>query len=123
MTKPIHGVLLGGILGILDGLSTWFVPEARPYLLSIFFGSTLKGLLTGFVVGMFASRVTSVPKSIAFGLVVGLILSFVAAALPNPTGTHPYLEIMVPGGIIGLILGFTTQKYGRASEDEHRMEA
>ncbi|MCG8605037.1 hypothetical protein MJD09_08575 [bacterium] len=118
MSKPIHGILLGAILGILDGLSTWFVPEARPYMLSIVVGSTLKGLVTGFVVGIFASRVDSVLKGIGFGLAVGLVLSFIVAALPSPTGTHPYVEIMIPGGIIGLILGFTTQKYGRPGDGQ-----
>ena len=30
MSKPLLGVLIGGLLGVLDGLSAWFSPEARP---------------------------------------------------------------------------------------------
>ena len=28
MSKPLLGVILGGVLGLLDGLSAWFSPEA-----------------------------------------------------------------------------------------------
>ena len=116
MSKPVQGLVLGAVLGIIDGLSSWFAPEARPHLLIISVGSTIKGLLTGLVIGIFATKVRSLPKGILAGLALGLFLSFLAAAMPNPTGQHPYLEIMIPGGIIGLILGFTTQRYGKRSE-------
>ena len=29
MSAPMVGILVGGILGLLDGLSAWFYPEAR----------------------------------------------------------------------------------------------
>jgi hypothetical protein len=48
------------------------------------------------------------------GLAVGLFLSYLVAAMPDPSLTrHYYLEIMLPGGILGAIVGFATQKYGR----------
>ena len=30
MNKIVLGLVLGGILGIFDGLTAWFTPEARP---------------------------------------------------------------------------------------------
>ena len=41
------GILTGGVLGVLDGLSAWFYPEARPMIAAIVVGSTIKGILTG----------------------------------------------------------------------------
>ena len=32
MNRIAVGVLVGGVLGILDGLTAWFTPEARPQI-------------------------------------------------------------------------------------------
>ncbi|HSE41170.1 MAG TPA: hypothetical protein VLH08_10445, partial [Acidobacteriota bacterium] len=55
----------------------------------------------------------SLPLGIVFGLAVGLVLAFIVAAMPSETGKHYYFEIMLPGGILGMIVGYATQKYGR----------
>ena len=47
MSKPVLGLTVGAILGFLDGASAWFSPEARPLMVTIVVGSTLKGLATG----------------------------------------------------------------------------
>jgi len=47
---------------------------------------------------------------IVFGLAVGLILAFAVAAM-QPGPDHYYFQIMLPGGIVGLIVGYATQKY------------
>jgi len=114
MSKPIIGLLLGGALGIFDGLTAYFTPEARDQLLGIVIGSTVKGLMTGIAIGFFAKKVNSLPLGILFGLGVGLFLAFLVAAMPQPNGQHYYFEIMLPGSILGAIVGYATQKYGRA---------
>ncbi len=101
MNKIVLGLLLGGFLGIFDGLTAWFTPEVRSQLLGIVIGSTFKGLITGVLIGYFAKKVNSLPLGIIFGLAVGLILAFLVAAMPNPAGKHYYFEIMLPGGILG----------------------
>ena len=40
MNKIVLGLLLGGFLGIFDGLTAWFTPEVRSQLLGIVIGST-----------------------------------------------------------------------------------
>jgi hypothetical protein len=51
---------------------------------------------------------------IVFGLAVGLALSgWVASMSPDPAGRFYYFEIMLPGGILGGIVGFATQRFGR----------
>ena len=33
------------------------------------------------------------------------------AAMPSPDGKHYYWEIMLPGAVLGMIVGYATQKY------------
>jgi len=113
MSKPLFGLILGGILGIFDGLTAWFTPEVRNELLGIIVGSTFKGLVAGVAIGYFAKKVDSLPLGVVFGLGVGLVLAWIVAALPSATGKHYYFEIMLPGAIVGAIVGYATQKYSR----------
>ncbi len=116
MNKIWLGLVLGGVLGIFDGLTAWFTPEVRPQMVGIVIGSTFKGIIAGILIGFFARKVNSLPLGIVFGLGVGLLLAFAVAAMPSATGQHYYFEIMLPGGIVGLIVGYATQKYGRGPQ-------
>jgi hypothetical protein len=113
MNKVLLGLVLGGVLGIFDGLTAWFTPAARSQLLMIVIYSTMKGLITGVLIGYFARKVKSLPLGIVFGLAVGLLLAYAVAAMPDPSGHHYYFEIMLPGGILGLITGYATQRFGQ----------
>jgi hypothetical protein len=111
MSKPVFGLILGGILGIFDGLTAYFTPDVRNQLLGIVIGSTFKGLVAGIIIGFFARKVHSLPLGILFGLGVGLLLAYIIAALPSETGKHYYMEIMLPGALVGAIVGYATQRY------------
>ena len=116
MSKPIFGLLLGGFLGIFDGLSAWFsAPEVRPQIVGIVIGSTVKGVVTGVLIGFFARKVRSLPLGILFGLAMGLFFAYLIAMMPNEQGGHYYWEIMLPGAILGMIVGYATQKQGASS--------
>lgn len=111
MNKPLLGLVLGTILGAFDGLSAWFTPAVRNALLGIVIGSTIKGLIAGVLIGFFARKVNSLGLGILFGLGVGLLLAFAVAAM-QPGPNHYYFEIMLPGGIVGTIIGYATQRFG-----------
>ncbi|MFY9802358.1 MAG: hypothetical protein WA211_19235 [Candidatus Acidiferrales bacterium] len=111
MNKITYGLILGGILGIFDGLTSWFTPEVRPQLMGIVIGSTAKGLLAGVLIGVFARKVHSLARGVLFGLGVGLLLAFFIAHMQGKY----YFQIMLPGGLVGLILGYATQKYQDAT--------
>jgi predicted membrane protein len=49
---------------------------------------------------------------IVFGLAVGLLLAFIIARLQHGY----YFQIMLPGGMVGLIVGYATQRYGRGAQ-------
>jgi hypothetical protein len=116
MNKPLFGLLLGGALGILDGLSAWFTPAVRAQMLGIVIGSTFKGIIAGVCIGWFAKKVNSLAWGILFGLAVGMFLAYLIAAMPQPSGKHYYFEIMLPGSLVGAIVGYATQKYQRATK-------
>lgn len=113
MSKPIFGLVLGGILGIFDGLTALFTPEAAPGIVGIVIGSTFKGLIAGILIGLFAKKFNSLPLGILFGLGVGFVLALLVAMFPDEAGNHYYFEIILPGSILGIIVGYATQKYGR----------
>jgi len=119
MGKVLLAVFLGTVLGVFDGLTAWFTPAVRSELLTIVIGSTFKGLIAGVCIGFFARRVRSLVWVTVFGLGVGLLLAFIVASLPDPSGKHYYLEIMLPGGLVGLIVGYATQRYGRSDAVAH----
>jgi hypothetical protein len=120
MNKIVLGLLVGGFLGIFDGLTAWFTPDVRAQLLGIVIGSTVKGLIAGVLIGYFSKKVNSLPLGILFGLGIGLLLAFGVAAIPNPGGKHYYFEIMLPGGIVGMIVGYATQRFGQGAEMARR---
>ena len=112
MNKILVGLLFGLVLGALDGATAWFTPEVRPLIGSILVGSSIKGMLVGLVCGWFGRKVQSVKWGIVLGALIGLFLAFLVAAMPSETGKHYYLEIMLPGFVVGAIIGFLTQRIG-----------
>jgi hypothetical protein len=107
MNKITIGLAVGAALGVLDGMTAWFTPEVRNDLMGIIIGSTVKGLITGLAAGFFARKVNSTLWGVVLGLCVQLALSYTVAAMQGKY----YLEIMLPGSIVGAIVGFATQRY------------
>ena len=107
MKKPLFATLLGGFLGIFDGLTALFTPEVRGQIVGIVIGSTIKGILTGVIIGLFATRVRSLAIGTIFGLIVGAFFAYLIL-LMNPGHA---LNIMLPGCLVGVIVGYTAQKH------------
>jgi hypothetical protein len=120
MSKPLLGLTLGAVLGLIDGASAWLYPypDVKAAIVGIIIGSTFKGLLTGVIAGLVAQRLRSLPLGILIGLAVGLFLSYLVA-----TTNHYYMEIMLPGAALGAVVGFATQRFGRAAAPAARQTA
>src|SRR4051812_33957580 len=109
MNRIAVAVIVGGVLGILDGLSAWFTPEVRFAILQIVIGSTGKGLVAGAIIGIFARKATRLAPTLVFGTLVGAVLAF---GIAHMQGKY-YLEIILPGSLVGLLTGYATMRYGK----------
>jgi LytS/YehU family sensor histidine kinase len=112
--KPVVGIVLGAILGFFDGSTAMLYPDSQPLIVSILIGSTFKGLITGLIAGFFARKFQSIPLGVLVGLVAGMAVTYPIAAQPV-NGKSYFLEIMIPGTILGAVVGFATQRFGKSA--------
>ncbi len=110
MNKILVGLIFGLVLGAVDGTTAWLTPEARPMVTGILIGSSIKGMIVGVLSGWFARRVQSTKWGIVAGAGFGLLFAFLVAL--REIGNRHYLEIMLPGFVVGGIIGFLTQRLG-----------
>jgi hypothetical protein len=112
MNKIVVGLIFGLVLGAIDGATALFYPETRPVIVGIMIGSSFKGMLVGLFSGWFARKVHSTGWGIVVGSSLGLLFAFIVAVLDASKGKPHYLEIMLPGFVVGAIVGFLTQRMG-----------
>lgn len=80
--------------------------EIPDQIYGIVAGSTFKGVVAGLIVGLVARKTQSTAILVSVGLAIGALFAYLVTI-----GT-PYLwEIVLPGSIVGLIVGFATAKY------------
>jgi len=113
LSKPMLGLVTGGTLGLLDGLSGFFEPSLAPFMTSVITFSMLKGLVAGLLIGFFSKRLRSMPLGLFAGIVITAILSLLVILR---AGMGLFWDIMLPGMLLGLIVGFATQRFGRSTE-------
>lgn len=116
ISRLVLGLVLGGILGLADGLSGFFSPKLAPIMTTVIAVSVFKGLACGVAIGAFSRRVQSLPLGITAGLAIALLASY---AVVLRAGQALFWDIMLPGALLGLIVGIATQKFGRAPEVYH----
>lgn len=117
MNKPTLGLLLGAVLGTLDGASAWFYPDVRDHgmLTGIVFGSMGKGLIAGLVTGLVARKLDNLPLGVLVGFLAFALITLPIALMENDITHKVYFwEIIIPGSICGLITGYATQRCGSA---------
>jgi hypothetical protein len=112
VNKIVVGLIFGLILGAIDGATALFYPETRPVIVGIMIGSSFKGMLVGLFSGWFARKVQSTAWGIVIGSALGLLFAFIVAVMDASKGKPHYLEIMLPGFVVGAIVGFLTQRMG-----------
>jgi len=109
VTKPVLGLTLGGALGLLDGLSGFLEPSLAPLMTSVITFSLLKGLISGVAIGYLARKIHSMLLGILGGLIIAAFFSFL---LVLKSGMALFWDIMLPGMLLGLVVGFATQRFG-----------
>jgi hypothetical protein len=109
--KPLFAMLLGGFLGVFDGLTALFTPEVRDQIGGIVIGSTFKGLVAGVLIGLFARRVRSLAWVLLFGVLVSGFFAYLVAAMQGKY----YVQIITPGALVGLIVGYATYRHSEVT--------
>jgi hypothetical protein len=123
MNRPLLAVILGAVLGVLDGASALVTsPEVASEIVGIVVGSTIKGIVCGLLIGAYTRKARSTRSAVAFGLGVGLSSALLVAWMSAAQGKPAWLEIMLPGALLGLVVGFATQRYGGATRTEGEPE-
>ena len=107
MKTFLYVVMLAAVLGVLDGATAWFTPEVRPQLGQIIAGSVFKDVLGGVVIWVFARKAGSPRSALLFGACLGFLLALIVALLQN---AH-YVQILVPGSLTGLLLGYAAWRF------------
>jgi hypothetical protein len=90
-------------------------PETAPGIVGIVIGIDVQGAAC-----RGPGRLVRPARAIAFGRAAGWpalrgILRVLVAAIPQPSGVHDYWQIIPPGSVLGLIVGYATQRYGQPS--------
>jgi hypothetical protein len=114
LTKPLLGLAVGGTLGLLDGLSGFLEPSLAPVMSSVITFSLLKGLIAGIAIGYVSQRFHSMLVGILAGIGIAAALSLLVIL---HAGMALFWDIMLPGMLLGIVVGFTTQKFGKQSEE------
>ena len=110
LTKPMLGLAVGGTLGLLDGLSGFLEPSLTPLMSSVITFSLLKGLVSGVAIGYFSKRIHSMPLGIWAGVLIAAGFSML---LILKTGIALFWDIILPGTLLGVIVEFATQRFGK----------
>jgi|SRR6266436_442229 len=113
LTKPMLGLAVGGTLGLLDGLSGFLEPSLAPVMSSVIALSLLKGLVAGIAIGSVSQRFHSMLVGILAGVGIAAALSLLVILR---AGMASFWDIMLPGMLLGVVVGFTTQKFGNPVE-------
>ena len=114
VTKPMLGLAVGGTLGLLDGLSGFLEPSLAPVMTSVITFSLAKGLVAGVAIGFFSRNVHSMAWGILAGLAIAAVLSLLVI---QRAGMALFWDILLPGMLLGVIVGFATQKFGKPASD------
>jgi hypothetical protein len=113
LRKPMLGLAVGGSLGLLDGLSGFLEPSLAPVMTSVITSSLLKGLVAGVVIGYVSQKLRSMALGLLAGAAIGAVLSLLVILW---AGMALFWDIMLPGMLLGVIVGFSTQKFGTQRE-------
>jgi hypothetical protein len=113
LTKPMLGLAVGGTLGLLDGLSGFLEPSLAPVMTGVITSSLLKGVVAGVVIGYVSQKLRSMALGLLAGAAIGALLSLLVILW---AGMASFWDIMLPGMLLGVIVGFSTQKFGTQAQ-------
>src|SRR3954469_23659794 len=120
--KTITVLLIGAVIGALDGVGIFFAPGER-YRWEILFAAILKGALVSLISAYALTSRRSWQRGAGFGMLYGFAFGVVVFLAKGgfKSMDAPYV---VPAGIVmGLVTGFLVWKFGfRRLSSTYRMQ-
>lgn len=117
LNRPVLGVIAGLVLGAFDGLTALVSsPELSSEIGGIVMGSSGKGLVAGLIIGFIARKLQSPGVGLLVGVAVASLVTLPIAHLNAQHYANPayYWRIMLPGALVGAIVGYVVMRYGKA---------
>lgn len=102
-------VLIGAVMGFLDGVGILFAPE-EPYRYQIILAATIKGVLVSLLTGLSLSAHSAwwqgVGLGALYGLAFGLVIFLAKGGLKSKDAPYVLPVSALTGAITGLLLIF-----------------
>ena len=103
-------VVIGGIIGALDGVGIFFAP-GEPFKTEIFLAAILKGILVSFLTGMSLTSHSASWQGAGYGLLYGLAFALVIFLAKGGFKSMDAPYVVPSGAILGVVTGLLLVKF------------
>src|SRR5439155_25088376 len=103
-------VVIGGIIGAVDGVGIFFAP-GEPFKAEIVFAAILKGILVSFLTGMSLTSHSASWQGAGYGLLYGLAFALVIFLAKGGFKSMDAPYVVPSGAILGVVTGLLLVKF------------
>ena len=103
-------LLIGGVIGALDGVGIFFVP-GEPFKTQIFFAAILKGILVSLLTGLSLTNGSAWWEGAGYGLLYGFAFAMVIFLAKGGFKSMDAPYVVPSGTILGVITGLLLVKF------------
>jgi hypothetical protein len=103
-------VVIGGIIGALDGVGIFFAP-GEPFKIQIFFAAILKGILVSILTGLSLMSRSAWWRGAGYGLLYGFSFALVIFLAKGGFKSMDAPYVLPSGAILGVVTGLLLVKF------------
>jgi len=103
-------VVIGGIIGALDGVGIFFAP-GEPFKTEVFFAAILKGILVSLLTGTSLTSNSGWWQGAGYGLLYGFAFALVIFLAKGGFKSKDAPYVVPSGAILGVITGLLLVKF------------
>jgi len=103
-------VVIGGVVGALDGVGIFFVPD-EPFKVEIFIAAILKGILVALLTGLSLTSSSAWSQGILYGLIYGFAFALVIFLAKGGFKSMDAPYVVPSGVILGIVTGLLLVRF------------
>ena len=103
-------LVIGGIIGALDGVGIFFAPD-EPFKTQIFFAAILKGMLVSILTGLSLTSRSAWWQGAGYGLLYGFSFALVIFLAKGGFKSMDAPYVVPSGAILGVVTGLLLIKF------------